>query len=288
MKVQEFYHAPTFTLTYVVFDESTKDAVIIDPVLDYEPQSSVFTEASAQKMLCFVRELGLRVHYVLETHAHADHLTAAQLLKRELPSVKTAIHENIRLVQQVFKGLCNFGDEFDTEGKVFDVLLRDNDVLHAGSLKLKVIHTPGHTPACVSLLINKKAVFTGDALFMPDYGTGRCDFPKGSAEDLYHSVHDKLYSLNDETVVYVGHDYQPGGRELAFKSTIGEEKTSNIQLKASTLKEDFVNFRKQRDEGLIAPRLLLASIQVNAQNGQFPPEDNNGVSYLKIPMRSGD
>ena len=285
MKVQHFYDAPTYTLTYVAYDEASLDAVIIDPVLDYEPQSSKYSEDSARTVLQFVREKGLKVHYVLETHAHADHLTAAQMMKRELPEVKTAIHENIRAVQEVFKGLFNFGAEFDTEGKVFDVLLKDGDSLQVGTLKIDVLHTPGHTPACMSLLINHRAVFTGDALFMPDYGTGRCDFPKGSAEDLYHSVVNKLYALNDDVEVYVGHDYQPGGRELAYKTTIGEEKRDNIQLKATTSKEEFVAFRNQRDAGLMAPRLLLASIQVNAQNGIFPKADDNGVSYLKIPLR---
>lgn len=286
MKIKEFYDEATFTLTYVVYDDKTKDAVIIDPVWNYEPYASKVSEESLKELMGFVKSNELNVHYILETHAHADHLTSAQLLKKELPQAQTAIHENIKAVQEVFKGLFNFGEEFDTKGEVFDKLLTDGEILKAGSINIEVLHTPGHTPACVSYLVNKEAVFTGDALFMPDFGTGRCDFPKGSAKDLYNSVHNKLYKLDDSVKVYVGHDYQPGGRDLEFVSTIGEEKKSNIQLKEDTSEADYVKFRETRDAGLMAPKLLLASIQVNAQNGILPKADDNGVSYLKMPVRS--
>lgn len=285
MKVQEFYDKPTNTLTYLVYDEQTKDAVIIDPVLDYDPKASKIKYEAVETLLNEVKKLSLNVHYVFETHAHADHLTSAQYLKNKIPGVVTAIHENIKLVQETFKAVFNFDDSFETEGKTFDRLLKDGEKIEAGPLKIEVIHTPGHTPACASLLINDKAVFTGDALFMPDFGTGRCDFPKGSADDLYTSIHEKLYKLDDDVEVYVGHDYQPGGRELAFKSTIGEEKEKNIQLKAGTSRDEYVKFRTDRDSTLPAPKLLLPSIQVNAQNGIFPKPDGNGVSYLKIPIR---
>jgi len=284
MKVQEFYDEKTNTLTYLVYDPSSKDALIIDPVLDYDPKSSKVQYRSAEELLDEAKKLGLNVHYIFETHAHADHLTSAQYLKEKIPNVVTAIHENIKLVQETFKGVFNFDDSFETEGKTFDMLLKDGEKIEAGTLKIDVIHTPGHTPACVSLLINDQAVFTGDALFMPDFGTGRCDFPKGSADDLYTSIHEKLYKLDDDVDVYVGHDYQPGGRELAFKSNIGEEKEKNLQLKASTSREEYVQFRTERDSTLEAPKLLLPSIQVNAQNGIFPKADKNGVSYLKIPI----
>lgn len=286
MQIKEFYDEATFTLTYVVYDDKTKDAVIIDPVWNYEPYASKVSEESLKELMGFVKSNELNVHYILETHAHADHLTSAQLLKKELPQAQTAIHENIKAVQEVFKGLFNFGEEFDTKGEVFDKLLTDGETLKAGSINIEVLHTPGHTPACVSYLVNKEAVFTGDALFMPDFGTGRCDFPKGSAKDLYNSVHNKLYKLDDSVKVYVGHDYQPGGRDLEFVSTIGEEKKSNIQLKEDTSEADYVKFRETRDAGLMAPKLLLASIQVNAQNGILPKADDNGVSYLKMPVRS--
>ncbi len=286
MQVKEFFDKPTFTLTYVVFDPSSKDAVIIDPVLNYDPKGSSITTNSAQELMEFINSNELSVHYILETHAHADHLTSAQFLKEKFPAAKTAIHENIKMVQQTFKGVFNFKEGFDTEGSVFDQLLSDDQVIHAGRLKIHVLHTPGHTPACVTYHVNDEAAFTGDALFMPDFGTGRCDFPQGSAEDLYHSVHEKIYQLDDHTKVYVGHDYQPGGRALAFQTTVGESKRKNIQLRADTAKDEYVQFREARDKGLDAPVLLLPSIQVNAQNGLFPKKEDNGTSYLKIPVRS--
>lgn len=284
MKIKDFYDEPTNTLTYVVYDEASKDAVIIDPVLDYDNKSSKINHSSARGLLEFVDQLDLKVHYILETHAHADHLTSAQFLKKQLPEATTAIHENIKLVQKTFKGIFNFDDSFEIEGKTFDQLLKDGDKIEAGRIKIDVIHTPGHTPACVSYLINGKALFTGDALFMPDFGTGRCDFPKGSADDLYTSVHEKLYSLSDDVEVYVGHDYQPGCRELKFKTTIGLEKKENIQLKEATTRSEYVKFRTERDAKLDAPKLLLPSIQVNAQNGILPKAESNGVSYLKLPV----
>lgn len=286
MKIQEFFDPMTFTLTYLVFDEVTKDAIVIDPVLDYDPQGSILSTRSVDKVKEYVNSRELKVHYILETHVHADHLSSAQILKQEWPWVLTAIHENIKMVQETFKGVFNFDSSFDTKGTAFDKLLVDGEQLIAGSIELKVIHTPGHTPACVSYLFGNEILFTGDALFMPDYGTGRCDFPKGSSEDLYNSVHGKLYKLPDETRVYVGHDYQPGGRELQFKTTIGESKTGNVQLRGNTLEDDFIKFRNERDRTLKAPRLLLPSIQVNAQNGRLPSPEDNGVSYLKIPIRN--
>ena len=261
MKIKEFYDEPTFTLSYVAYDEETKDAVIIDPVLDYEPQGSTIAEETADKILGFVDELKLNVHFIIETHAHADHLTSAQYLKGKLPQAITVIHENIKIVQSTFKDIFNFDDSFDVEGKTFDRLVKDNDVLEAGSLKIKALHTPGHTPACTSYLINEKALFTGDAIFMPDFGTGRCDFPAGSAEDLYNSITTKIFSLPDETEIYVGHDYQPNGRDLEFKTTVGDQKTSNVHIKEDISKEEFLKFRTARDKTLMAPKLLLASVQ---------------------------
>jgi glyoxylase-like metal-dependent hydrolase (beta-lactamase superfamily II) len=210
-------------------------------------------------------------------------LTGAAELKKRLPNAKVGIGKNITKVQDLFSGFFNLKD-FNTSGIQFDVLLNEEETFMAGTIEVRTIFTPGHTPACSSYVIDDM-VFTGDALFMPDFGTGRCDFPAGSAEDLYHSVHEKLYKLPDETRVFTGHDYQPNGRELRYESTIGENKKSNIQLQESTTKAKFVEFRTKRDAKLAAPRLLLPSIQVNIDAGRLPKEEDNGTSYLKIPVR---
>ena len=283
MKIQHFFDNDTFTLTYVVWDEQSKDGVIIDPVLDYNPNSGKFSYKSADLHLDFIKKNELKIHYILETHAHADHLSSSVYLKQKLPGAKVAIGAPIKLVQEVFKGVFNMKD-LKTDGSQFDHLLEDNEVVKAGSLSFKVIYTPGHTPACASYLFGEN-VFTGDALFMPDYGTGRCDFPKGSAEDLYKSISQKLYLLPDSTKYFTGHDYLPNGRELKFQSTIGESKKSNIRLTGSTSKEDFVKFRRERDATLEAPRLLLPSIQVNIAAGHLPEAEDNGMRYLKLPIR---
>ena len=284
MKTKAFFDENTWTLTYVVWDESSQDAIIIDPVLDYDAASSSYSSDSVNEVIDFIEGKGLNVHLILETHAHADHLTGAQELKKLLPNAKIAIGSNITAVQETFKELFNFGDSFKTDGSQFDVLLENDQEYEAGTLKFKTLHTPGHTPACSSYLFDG-AVFTGDALFMPDFGVARCDFPKGSPETLYDSVHNKLYRLPDETRVFTGHDYQPGGRELKFETTIGESKANNIHLKESTSEAEFVEMRRARDKTLPAPKLLLPSIQINAAAGNFPKADQNGLSYLKIPLR---
>lgn len=282
--VKEFFDKATWTLTYVVYDKATKDAVILDPVWDYDPAASKMSTSSVDEVLNFVRAENLKVHYILETHAHADHVSGSQVLKKHLPSAKVGIGARITEVQKVFKGVFNLSDDFKTDGSQFDLLLEEGKDLVAGSLHIQTLYTPGHTPACASYVIGE-AVFTGDALFMPDYGTGRCDFPAGSAEDLYTSVHEKLYKLPDHYRVFVGHDYLPGGRPLAFESTIGEEKAKNIQLKVETPRSQFVEFRKTRDKSLAAPRLLLPSVQVNIDAGVLPKAEGNGQKYLKIPVR---
>lgn len=282
--VKEFFDKNTWTLTYVVFDEKTNDAIVIDPVWDYDPAASKLSAESADLVYDFILEKKLNVHYILETHAHADHVSGAQVLKQRIPGAKVGIGAKITDVQKVFKEIFNLNPNFATDGSQFDLLLNEGTLLSAGSLEIKTIFTPGHTPACGSYLIGD-ALFTGDALFMPDYGTGRCDFPAGSAHDLYTSVHEKLYKLPDETRVFVGHDYLPNGRAMAFETTIGEEKRNNIQLKAETSREDFVHFRITRDKTLAAPRLLLPSVQVNIDAGALPAPENNGARYLKIPVR---
>jgi glyoxylase-like metal-dependent hydrolase (beta-lactamase superfamily II) len=280
MEIQHFYDPATFTLTYVVHDG--KKAVIIDPVLDYDPLAGQTDTKSADEVIAFVRAKGLQAEWVLETHAHADHLSASQYLKREL-GVKVAIGEKITTVQETFKGLLGLGESFAIDGSQFDKLLADGEQLKVGDIDIEVIATPGHTPACVTYKIDD-AIFTGDAMFIEDFGTGRCDFPKGSAEDLYQSIHGKLYELPDHTRVFVGHDYQPNGRELRFETTIGAEKAENIQLKGNTSRDEFVKFRSDRDAKLSAPRLLFQSVQINVDAGRLPEPEANGQRYMKLPL----
>lgn len=287
MEIKSFFDADTFTLTYVVSDPSTNKAAIIDPVYNYDPKASQLTKTSLKKVIEFLKESGLEPIYVLETHAHADHLSSSQLFKEYFPGIKVAINERITIVQDMFKDVFNMEASFKSDGSQFDQLLKIDADYEIGKLKFKVLPTPGHTPACSSFLFDSGVVFTGDALFMPDYGTGRCDFPAGSAEDLYDSITKQLYVLPDETKVFVGHDYMPNGRELAYESNIGEQKQKNIRLKASTTKEDFVSFRKQRDATLQAPQLLFQSVQFNIRAGKMPPPEENGTSYLKMPLKMG-
>lgn len=283
LQIKHFFDSITSTLTYVVYDQDTLDAVVIDPVWDYDPASGKLSTKSMDPVVAFVKEMNLRPHYVMETHAHADHLSSSQLFKNFFPNIKVAIGERITEVQKVFKKVFNLND-LNTTGSDFDILLKEGEVLQAGSLKIKTLFTPGHTPACASYLI-EDAIFTGDALFMPDSGTGRCDFPAGSAENLYDSVTGKIYSLPANTRIFVGHDYQPNGRELMYQTTVDEEKNKNIQLKGHTSKEDFIKFRQERDATLAAPKLLLPSIQVNIRAGQLPAAEENGMRYLKLPLR---
>jgi glyoxylase-like metal-dependent hydrolase (beta-lactamase superfamily II) len=278
MNIETFFDPATYTLTYVV--SQGEDAVVIDPVLDYDPLSSRTSTASIQKVERYLRDNRLRLRWVLETHAHADHLSGSQYLKRRFEA-PVAIGARIREVQKTFKDV--FGQDFPTDGSQFDRLLDDGEILEAGSLRIQVIATPGHTPACVSYRIGD-AVFTGDALFIEDYGTGRCDFPRGSAEALYHSVHERLYTLPDETRVFVGHDYQPGGRPLRAETTIGRSRAENVQLRADTTREEFVSFRQKRDATLAPPRLLYPSVQINVNAGHMPRPAANGRRYLVVPL----
>lgn len=285
MEIEALYDRDTFTLTYLVFDADTRHAVVIDPVLDYDPKGSKTSTTSADKLLETIKKRDLNVSWILETHAHADHLTSSQLLAKEL-GAKIAIGEHIKEVQRTFKEVFDLGEDFATDGSQFDRLLADGETLEVGPLKIEVLHTPGHTPACVSYKIGD-AVFTGDALFMHDYGTGRCDFPRGSARALYHSIADKLYALPDETRVFVGHDYQPGGRDVAYETTIGRSKAENPQLRTETTEAEFVKFREDRDATLAAPRLLLPSVQINIDAGRLPKPHANGQRYLSIPLNLG-
>jgi glyoxylase-like metal-dependent hydrolase (beta-lactamase superfamily II) len=282
MKIQPFFDKGTSTLSYVVYDPETKDAVVIDPVLDFDPASGELYDQSAKSILSFINEYALVVHYILETHVHADHLTSSQLIKQKIPHAKIGISHRIKIVQEEFKKVFNW-DDFQTDGSHFDILLADEESITAGSIKILAMPTPGHTPACTSFLIGNN-LFTGDALFMPDYGTGRCDFPQGSAAELFESI-TRLYRLPGDTNVFVGHDYQPNGREVLFQTTIKKSKDENIQLNDKTTKDEFIEFREKRDKTLNSPRLLYPSIQINISAGQLPFPETNGVSYIKLPLR---
>lgn len=281
MQIRSLFDPRTWTLTYVVWDEATRDAVVIDPVLDFDPPSGRVWEESVEKVAAVIAEESLNLRWVLETHAHADHLSGAMALKRAFDA-RIAIGQGIRQVQEVFYGV--FHMDVPADGTPFDRLLADGDVIEVGGLKITALATPGHTPACTSFVVGD-AVFTGDALFMPDQGTGRCDFPAGSAETLFHSIHDRLYALPPTTRVFVGHDYQPNGRPLAWESTIAAEMAENIHLKSDTPREAFVAWRQGRDRTLDAPRLLLPSLQVNIRAGELPPPEANGTRYLRLPLK---
>jgi len=280
MHIQVFFDPDTFTLTYVVFDPASRDAVVIDPVLDYDVLASRTSTRSVERIAALVRERELRVHYVLETHAHADHLSGSQWLKQHL-GAQVAVGERIREVQATFRDALDL-PELATDGSQFDRLLADGEVVTCGTLRIETIATPGHTPACVTYKIGD-ALFTGDALFMHDYGTGRCDFPRGSADVLYDSVM-RLYALPDATRVFPGHDYLPNGRAVAWETTIGRSKRENPQLRATTSKDEFVALRTARDRTLQAPRLLYPSVQINLDAGRLPRPHANGVRYLTTPI----
>jgi glyoxylase-like metal-dependent hydrolase (beta-lactamase superfamily II) len=283
MQIEAFYEKSTGTLTYVVYDEASKDAIVIDPVLDYEPRSSSTATISVGKVLAFLEENGLNVRMIAETHAHADHLSAAQSVKEQYPEAQVAIGEGITRSQETFKKLFDLPADFPIDGSQFDRLLQDGEQVTVGTLSFEVIATPGHTPGCISYRFGGH-VFTGDALFMPDYGTGRCDFPGGSAEDQFDSVTQRLYTLPDETITYVGHDYLPGGRELEYRASIAEQKESNVHVRATTSKDEFVSTKQAADEKKAAPRLLFQSVQVNIDAGRLPNPGDNEIRYLKIPV----
>ncbi len=280
MEIKPFFDPATSTLTYVVFDRASRDAVVIDPVLDYDALTSTTSTVSLEGIAQFARELELRVHYALETHAHADRLSGSQWVRDHLDA-KIAIGARIVEVQKTFRDALDL-QYLDTSGMQFDRLLEAGEGLTCGTLRIETIATPGHTPACLSYRI-EDAVFTGDALFIEDYGTGRADFPGGDAETLYRSVK-RLYALPDATRVFPGHDYQPDGRELRWETTIGRSKQSNIHLRADTTLEEFVEMRRDRDRKLSPPRLLYPSIQVNVDGGRLPPAHSNGRRYLTIPV----
>jgi len=281
-EVKAFFDDNTFTLTYVVYDAETKDAVVIDPVLDFNPASAQTSTERVDELTEFLKTTGLKLHYVLETHAHADHLSSSQLLKERFDA-PVAIGARIVEVQETFKGLLQLADDVPIDGSQFDHLIKDGETLEAGALRIEAISTPGHTPACLSFKIGE-LVFVGDAIFIEDYGTGRCDFPRGDASALYRSVKERLYTLPDSTRIFVGHDYMPQGRALRYETTIGKSKKSNIWLDGTTPHDEFVERRQKRDKTLAPPRLIFQAVQVNADAGRLPRPRANGHRYFNIPL----
>ena len=281
--VEAFFDPATFTYSYVVTDPMSKRCAIIDSVLDYDPAAGRTSYKNADRLIAYVRKQQLQVDWLLETHVHADHLSAAAYIKRELGG-KLAIGENITMVQHTFGKLFNAGPDFPTDGSQFDHLFHDGDEFMLGTIKAHAIHTPGHTPACMTYVIGD-AAFVGDTLFMPDYGTARCDFPGGDAHTLYRSIHDKLFQLPDETRVFLCHDYKAPGREdYRYETTIGAERAGNVHIHAAISEEQFVTMRQTRDATLGMPTLILPSVQVNMRAGELPPAESNGTRYLKIPL----
>jgi glyoxylase-like metal-dependent hydrolase (beta-lactamase superfamily II) len=280
-EVRGFFDPVTSSLTYVVSDPASRRAVVIDPVLDFDPRSGRTRTTAADAVIAHVREEGLTVDWLLETHCHADHLTAAPHLKQALGG-RLGIGENIAIVQATFARIFNAEPAFRPDGSQFEHLFRDGEVFEVGAIAARVMATPGHTPACVTYLIGD-AAFIGDTLFMPDHGTARCDFPGGDAAVLYRSIR-ALYALPEATRLFVCHDYQPGGRELRFATTVGEQRAANVHLKGDTGEEAFIALRTARDKTLDMPTLILPAVQVNMRAGQLPPPEANGVSYLKLPV----
>lgn len=282
-QVKAFFDPATWTVSYVVFDAPGGHCALVDSVLDYDPKSGRTRTDSANQLIAFVREQNLMVDWILETHAHADHLSAAPYLRNHLGG-KIAIGGKITQVQNVFKGIFHLEPEFATNGSQFDHLFEDGDTFAIGTLQAQALSVPGHTPACMAYQVGD-AVFVGDTLFMPDVGTARCDFPGGNAHTLYQSVR-KLLSLPPETRLFMCHDYPPEGREAQWECTVADQRARNIHVHDGVSEAEFVAMRTKRDAGLAMPVLILPSVQVNIRAGELPPPEANGVSYLKIPLNA--
>ncbi len=279
-QVRAFFDEPTFTVSYLVWDPATRRGAVIDSVLDFDPKSGRTGTHSAEAILKAAEREGVTIDWLLETHAHADHISGAPFLKKAT-GAPIVIGEHIKAVQRVFKDVFNLS-YVTADGRPFDRLVTDGETLSLGEFKIEVLHTPGHTPACVSYLIGD-AVFVGDTIFMPDYGTARTDFPGGDARTLYRSIQ-RMLALPTETRVFLCHDYKAPGRDaFAWQTSIGEERNENIHL-VGVSEDEFVAMREARDKTLAMPALILPSIQVNIQAGQLPPPEANGVRYLKLPI----
>ncbi|MDP9141844.1 MAG: MBL fold metallo-hydrolase [Pseudomonadota bacterium] len=279
IEIQHFFDEQTSTLSYVIHDGST--GVVIDPVRNYDPRNARTSWAGAETIADYINGKGLAIPYVIDTHAHADHLTALPFFKDRY-GARSVTGARMGVIQKIFRDIYNMGDDFPVDASQFDVLIDENEVLGVGLFEVQAMHTPGHTPAHMSWKVGH-ALFTGDTLFMPDYGSARCDFPGGSSAELYDSIQ-RIYAMPEDTRLYLCHDYMPGGRPLAFKTTVGEQKRSNVQINAQTTKEGFVAFRKEKDTKLPPPVLILPALQVNIRAGELPDPESNGTRYLKIPL----
>ncbi len=283
-EIHAFFDPATHTVSYIVRDPTDNGCAVIDSVLDFDAASGHTGQTTATQLLSFMTRHTLQAQWVLETHVHADHLSAAPLIV-DHTGARLAIGSHITTVQDVFGKIFNAGTEFARDGRQFDALLKDGDTFTIGALHAIALHVPGHTPACMAYVVGD-AVFVGDTLFMPDYGTARCDFPGGDASALYRSIR-RLLALPDETRVFVCHDYKAQGRDTyAWETTIGEQRTSNIHMHEGVSEQDFVTMRQTRDATLSTPALLIPSIQVNMQGGRLPPPEANGVRYLKVPLNT--
>jgi len=289
MHIESFFDSATFTFSHLLADLSTRQCALIDSVLDYDPKSGRTSTTSADRLVDRVKALDLQVQWILETHVHADHLSAAPYLKKRLGG-QLAIGAHITTVQNVFGKLFNAGAEFARDGSQFDRLLEDGEAFQIGTLQARAMHTPGHTPACMTYVVSdtgdvsdKQVAFVGDTLFMPDYGTARCDFPGGNASVLFQSIQ-KVLSLPDNTELYLCHDYPPETREPHCITTVAEQKNANVHVHRGVNEAEFVVMREKRDASLAMPVLILPSVQVNMRAGQMPPPEDNGQRYLKIPI----
>ncbi len=281
-KVTSFFDDETNNISHVVSDPETGRCAIIDPLLNYDQASGRTSTKSADAIVVHVEQTGLSVEWIIDTHIHADHLSAAQYLKAKLGG-NLGIGEQTREVQAVFGKLFNAGADFRYDGGQFDHLFRDGEKYQIGNIEAQAIHTPGHTPACMTHLIGD-AAFVGDTLFMPDYGTARCDFPGGDARKLYHSIK-RIFELPDETRIFLNHDYLPPGRsEYRWQSSVSEQRKKNIHVRDGIDEDEFVAMRNERDKLLSTPKLMIPSVQVNMRAGEFPPPESNGVRYLKVPL----
>ncbi|MFN3145701.1 MAG: MBL fold metallo-hydrolase [Paracoccaceae bacterium] len=280
-QVKAFFDEATNTISYVVKDPASDACAIVDSVLDIDYAAGRLSYDSADEIIAYVREQGLKVEWIIETHVHADHLSAAPYLQKELGG-KIGIGDQITVVQDTFGKIFNAGTEFQRDGSQFDRLFKDGDTYQIGGMTAFAMYTPGHTPACMTHVVGD-AAFVGDTLFMPDGGSARCDFPGGSAETLFESIQ-KVLSLPDETRLFMCHDYGPNGREYQWETTVAEEKANNIHVGGGKSKEDFVKFRTERDAQLDMPRLIIPSLQVNMRAGDMPEAEDNGTTYLKVPL----
>lgn len=285
LHVEGFFDPATSTVSYLVLDLATRHCALVDSILDYDPKSGHTATTSADKLIARVAELNAKVDWILETHVHADHLTAAPYLQESLGG-KIGIGSQIATVQEVFGALFNTGSDMARDGSQFDHLFTNDESFTIGTLQCRTLHTPGHTPACMTYVVSdseETAAFVGDTLFMPDYGTARCDFPGGDARTLFQSIN-KVLSLPANTLLYMCHDYQPGGREVQFISTVADQRAHNVHVRNGISEAEFVTMRTKRDASMEMPTLILPSVQVNMRAGHFPEPEANGTRYLKIPL----